>query len=193
MQGNSFELMATVPPAELYARMAAGDEVNLVDVRTPVEFARAHVAGARLIPLGDLDPEALLKNHRPGDPIFVLCQSGERARKAIERLQCAGCDDGVLVEGGTQAWIGAGLPVIRGEARGLPLMRQVHIAAGFLTAAGALLALLVNRWFAAVPLVTGCGLLFAGLTGMCGMALLLAKMPWNRAQTERGETCAARE
>ena len=74
-----------------------------------------------------------------------------------------------------------GLPVERGESKVLPLMRQVQIVVGFLSATGAALALGVNVRFAIIPLLTGCGLLFAGLTGTCGMALLLAKMPWNRS------------
>jgi hypothetical protein len=62
----------------------------------------------------------------------------------------------------------------------LPLMRQVQITVGFVSAMGAALALIINPWFAVIPLLAGCGLLFAGLTGFCGLALLLAKMPWNR-------------
>jgi rhodanese-related sulfurtransferase len=193
MQHTSSALLKTVTPAELRARMIAGEEVNLLDVRTPAEFARAHVACARLIPLGDLDADMFLKTHRSGEPIYVLCQAGQRACAAIEQFQRAGCNDGVLVEGGTQAWIDAGLPVVRGTSSALPLMRQVQLVVGSISAIGALLALTVDPWFAVLPLLIGCGLLLAGVTGTCGMALLLAKMPWNRAQTERGETCAAGE
>jgi hypothetical protein len=74
----------------------------------------------------------------------------------------------------------AGLPVNRGESKVLPLMRQVQIAVGLVSAVGAALALGVDPRFAIVPLVMGCGLLFAGVTGFCGLALLLAKMPWNK-------------
>jgi rhodanese-related sulfurtransferase len=97
----------------------------------------------------------------------------------------------VLVEGGTQAWMDAGLPVNRGESRVLPLMRQVQITVGFLSAAGAALALTVNPRFALVPLVIGGGLLFAGLTGFCGLALLLAKMPWNKTSTGNSAACCS--
>ena len=99
----------------------------------------------------------------------------------------------VLVEGGTQAWIDAGLPVNRGESKVLPLMRQVQITVGCLSAAGAALALAVNPWFALLPLITGCGLLFAGLTGFCGLALLLAKMPWNKTSTRSSAACCSTE
>jgi rhodanese-related sulfurtransferase len=112
--------------------------------------------------------------------LYVLCQSGSRAAKAIEKFRQAGFAGCVQVEGGIEAWVEAGLPVERGAGKVLPLMRQVQIAVGILSIAGAALALGVNVWFAIIPLVTGCGLLFAGLTGTCGLALLLARMPWNR-------------
>jgi len=181
--------LKTIAPGELHARVLAGDPFELLDVRTPPEYSRAHVPGARLIPLNTLEAEAFLKQHQPGEPLYVLCQGGTRARKAIDKLERAGCNDCVLVEGGTQAWIDAGLPVNRGVSKVLPIMRQVQITVGFISALGALLALLVNPLFAVVPLVMGCGLLFAGLTGTCGMALLLARMPWNRAQTDGSDCC----
>ena len=171
----------SIAPHELHRRLSAGEEAELLDVRTPGEFDTAHVPGARLIPLDELDCAAFLNRRVFTDPpIYVLCQSGGRARKAIEKFCNAGFENCVLVEGGTQAWIDAGLPMNRGKSKAIPLMRQVQIAVGFISATGAALALTVNPWFALFPLATGCGLLFAGLTGFCGLALLLAKMPWNR-------------
>jgi rhodanese-related sulfurtransferase len=181
----------SIAPAALAASIAAGNTHQLLDVRTPPEYASAHVSGARLIPLHQLRVEAFLDEHEPGTPIYVLCQAGQRASEAIERFKNAGCDDCVLVEGGTQAWIDARLPVHRGAGSVLPLMRQVQIVVGVLSAAGAILALTVNRWFAALPLVIGCGLLFAGVTGTCGMALLLARMPWNRGQKTLCNCCTS--
>ena len=169
----------SVLPRDLAGLIAAGRPVQLLDVRTPGEYAAGHVPGARLVPLDDLDPKDFI-NRRPAGPVYVLCQSGGRARKAIEKLHDAGFSDCVLVEGGTQAWVEAGLPVDCDGKGGLPLMRQVQIIVGAVSGTGALLALTVDRWFAVVPLVMGCGLLFAGITGFCGLALLLAKMPWNR-------------
>jgi rhodanese-related sulfurtransferase len=170
---------SSIPPAALAAILGDGHAHQLLDVRTPSEYASAHVPGAKLIPLNELKVEAILAEHKPGIPIYVLCQAGMRASKAIEQLERAGCDDCVLVEGGTQAWIDAGLPVHRGVRKVLPLMRQVQIVVGAVSAAGAILALAVDRWFAVLPLFFGCGLLFAGITGTCGMAMLLARMPWN--------------
>jgi rhodanese-related sulfurtransferase len=181
----------SISPAQLHQVLSAGNPAELLDVRTPPEFTNAHVPGARLIPLSALNVETFLQRHQPGQPVYVLCQSGGRARKAIEQFERYGCSDCVLVEGGTQAWIDAGLPVNRGESKILPLMRQVQIVAGTVSAIGAALALMVSPWFAVVPLFIGSGLLFAGLTGTCGMALLLAKMPWNRSGAECSEFSGA--
>lgn len=175
------QIKSSVSPRELRDLLAAG-AADLLDVRTPAEFAAAHVPGAVLLPLDRLDAAAFLKQRGAGDkPIFILCQSGGRARRAVERFQRAGFENCVLVEGGTQAWIDCGLPVNRGPSKVLPLMRQVQIVVGSVSATGAILALAVNPWFALIPLVMGSGLLFAGLSGFCGLALVLAKMPWNHA------------
>ena len=72
-------------------------------------------------------------------------------------------------------------------------MRQVQIVVGFLSALGSLLALVVSTWFGLIPLLLGCGLLFAGLTGTCGMAILLARMPWNRSHSECLDLCRTPE
>ena len=187
---NTSEIKSrTITPAALSSILESGSAHLLLAVRTSAEYAGAHVPGAALIPLNALKVEACLAQHQPRTPIYVLCQAGARARKAIEQFQRAGCDDCVLVEGGTQAWIDAGLPVHRGGTHVLPLLRQVQIVVGSLAAVGATFALTVNPWFAMVPLFLGCGLLFAGITGTCGMALLLARMPWNREQNACSQCC----
>jgi rhodanese-related sulfurtransferase len=176
--------------SELQRRLAAGGPALLLDVRTPGEHAAAHVPGTKLIPLDELDAAILCRERgADGTPVYVLCQSGGRAKRAIEKLERAGVQGCVLVEGGTQAWIDAGLPVARGESRVLPLMRQVQITVGFFSAVGAALAVFVDAKFALIPLVVGCGLLFAGLTGFCGLAMLLAKMPWNKAPNCDSTSC----
>jgi rhodanese-related sulfurtransferase len=179
----------SISPAELAAILGPDTDHELLDVRTPSEYATAHVPGAKLMPLHDLDVQAYLAQHRSGQPIYVLCQAGARAGKAIEQFERAGCGDCVLVEGGTQAWIDAGLPVHRGARAVLPLMRQVQIVVGSFSASSAILALVLNPWFAIVPFFLGCGLLLAGITGTCGLALMLARMPWNRGQNNCSHCC----
>ena len=176
------QIKTSVSPRELFQRLAGGSPAELLDVRTPGEFAAAHVAGAQIIPLDQLDAAAFLKQRGVSDkPLYVLCQSGGRAQRAIEKFQRAGFNGCVLVEGG--------MPVESGESNVIPLMRQVQIMVGFFSATGAALALLINAWFALIPLAMGCGLLFAGITGFCGLALVLAKMPWNKMQNCQSKSC----
>jgi rhodanese-related sulfurtransferase len=181
MKPTNAQAPSIVSPTELYHRLQNGPACELLDVRTPPEHAAAHVAQTKLVPLDDLDAGTYLARRPDREaPLYVFCQAGGRAKKAIEKFLAAGFDGCVLVEGGTQAWIDAGLPVERCASRVLPLQRQVHLVIGFFTATGAVLALTVDPFFAFLPLLTGCGLLVNGSTGWCGLALLLAKLPWNR-------------
>ena len=170
----------TLSPQALKGLLDSGKAVELIDVRTPVEYRGAHLAAARNLPLDKLDVEAI-KAERAGSmdqPLYVVCQSGARSRKACEGLLAAGIV-AVCIEGGIPACEIAGIPVTRGK-QGMSLERQVRIGAGSLVASGVLLGVLVNPWFLAIPGFVGCGLIFAGVTDWCGMGLLLAKMPWNR-------------
>lgn len=153
-----------------------------IDVRTPGEFAREHPAGAINIPLGEISEDGTELEALGGhvsSPVLLFCQTGQRARLAQARV--AGAPRRVLVvEGGLESWRGAGLPVVEGRGHGISLERQVRILAGSLTLAGAILALTRHPGFAALSGFIGAGLVFAGLTNSCGMALLLARLPWNR-------------
>jgi rhodanese-related sulfurtransferase len=98
---------------------------------------------------------------------------------ACEKLQAAGYTNVVNVEGGTKAWDEAGLPVVRGQ-KAISLERQVRIAAGTLVLIGALLGYFAHPYWIGLSAFVGAGLIFAGVTDTCGMAMLLARMPWNR-------------
>ena len=173
--------MKTIQPAELQSLLTAQSGLTVLDVRTPVEFAEVHVPQARNVPLDQLDPQALLASGRlsKDQPVYLLCRSGGRAAKAAEKLAREGLDQAVVVAGGRQAWIDAGLPVYRGAAKVISLERQVRIAAGSLVLAGVLLAIFVHPYFIGLSAFVGAGLIFAGITDWCGLGLLLAKLPWN--------------
>jgi rhodanese-related sulfurtransferase len=174
--------MKTATPVELQKLLAAQPGLPLLDVRTPAEYAEVHVPQARNVPLDQLSPKALFDTGQlpQGQPVYLLCRSGARATKAAEQFAREGFDQGIVVEGGTQAWIDAGLPVTRGAARVISLERQVRIAAGSLVLTGVLLAYFVHPGFIALSAFVGAGLVFAGVTDWCGMGLLLAKLPWNQ-------------
>ncbi|MGO9609537.1 MAG: rhodanese-like domain-containing protein, partial [Verrucomicrobiia bacterium] len=77
----------SITPRELHRRMTEGLPTELIDVRTPAEYAAIHVSGARLVPLDKLDAAAFLKNRGSCDAtLYVMCQSGIRAAKAIEKF-----------------------------------------------------------------------------------------------------------
>lgn len=176
--------MTAIPklhPSEVSAALAANRQLRLLDVRTPVEYAAAHVAEATLLPIDAASRAAVEAQFagRPPGTTYVICKSGARAAKAAEKLAAEGLGDIAIVEGGTDGWIAAGLPVVRGR-NAISLERQVRMAAGALNLVAALLALFVDYRFAGFSAFIGAGLLVAGITDWCGMGLLLAKMPWNK-------------
>jgi rhodanese-related sulfurtransferase len=180
-----------ISPARLAELCSGGQPLDLIDVRTPAEFREVHVAAARNVPLDRLDPAALLQARRgPADePLYVVCQSGGRGRQACEKLRRAGFVNVVNVAGGTAACVAAGLPVVRG-AKTVSLERQVRIAAGSLVLLGSVLAWLVHPAFIGLSAFVGAGLVFAGVTDTCGMAMILARMPWNRCDSS-ASSCPA--
>jgi rhodanese-related sulfurtransferase len=172
-----------VSPEELRRAFREDPGVLLLDVRSPQEFSEGHIPGARLVPLGDLAPRQWLQEHADRcSRLIVICQSGARARKAIEAFKKSGFDRCCLLEGGMDAWLRAGLPFEGGKSSGISILRQVQLIIGSATALFAALALAIDSRFAIIPLISGAGLVFAGASGRCGLALILAKMPWNRSQ-----------
>jgi rhodanese-related sulfurtransferase len=176
---------STINPQRLGALLQSGQAIELIDVRTPAEYRSKHAAGARLVPLDELDPKAVMTSRRggAGDPLYVICRTGTRGEKACARFLAAGYSNVVNVAGGTEAWEKAGLPVVRGK-RMLPLDRQVQLTAGTMALVGFALGELVDpRWFLLSGFV-GCGLVFAGATGFCPLGWVIARMPWNQAGRE---------
>ena len=178
--------MQTISTTQLAERNAA-QRVKLIDVRTPAEFREVHAPMARNVPLDSLNPTEVVAAEDGGDdqPLYLICKSGGRSAKAVQKFIQAGFQNAVSVEGGTDAWVAAGLPVERGK-KAISLERQVRIAAGSIVLVSALLAMLVHPYFLAIAAFVGAGLVFAGITDTCGMAMVLAKMPWNQV---KGAAC----
>ena len=177
---------------EVQRLQQSGQTIDLLDVRTAPEYDQLHAKGAQHTPLDRVDPAAIMaaRNGSPSRPLYVLCRSGSRADKAVEKFQQAGFTDVYSVEGGTVAWEKAGLPVVRGEGRVISLERQVRIGAGVLVLVGVVLGWLVHPAFYGISAFVGAGLIFAGVTDWCGMGMLLAKLPWNRGGNCDAGTCS---
>jgi rhodanese-related sulfurtransferase len=183
-------MLKTITPAEA-ARLLREDGATLVDVREPDEHARERIPGARNLPLSRLE-EAELAVHQ-GRPVLFHCRSGARTEGNAQRLaaRIGGVCEAFIVEGGLDAWKRAGLPVAEDRRQPLELMRQVQIAAGSLVLLGVVLGALASPWFHGLAGFVGAGLVFAGVTGTCGMATLLRLMPWNRRAAPVSTTSAA--
>ena len=91
----------------------AAGRALLIDVRTPAEFSQEHVRGAKNIPLDQLDAIALMPRAGASPAVFIICQTGTRSQLAAERLRAAGFAHVVHVDGGTNAWRMAGLPLVK--------------------------------------------------------------------------------
>jgi rhodanese-related sulfurtransferase len=182
--------VSTIAPRALQGLRETGRAIDLIDVRTPVEFRAVHVDLARSVPLSNLDPAAIMagRNGTADQPLYVICQGGNRSQQACAQFHQAGFTNVVSVEGGTNAWIEAGLPVVRGKAA-ISLERQVRIAAGSLVLIGVILGWLAHPVFLGLSAFVGAGLVFAGITDTCGMGMLLARMPWNQVKEPATTTC----
>lgn len=166
----------TVTPQEADALQRTGRAV-IVDVREPDEIRRTSLA--QYIPA----PSSVVRADCFPPPVagmrtLILCQGGNRAGQVARTLAAAGRTDVSVIAGGIRGWQAAGLPVTSGGGS-IPVMRQVLIAAGSMIAAFTALGAFVNPWFLAGAGFVACGLAFAGLTGICPMAKMLAAMPWN--------------
>lgn len=152
---------------------------RILDVRTPAEFESVHIPGSYNVPLN------LLSEHREelkesiDGPIILVCATGTRARQADYSLRLAGFESVTVMEGGITAWQSEGREVIRGRQT-WSLERQVRGVAGALVLAGTLGGTLLWEPLKLLALFVGGGLLFSAVTDICGLAALLAKLPYNR-------------
>jgi rhodanese-related sulfurtransferase len=157
----------------------------VVDVRLPAEYRAVHLEPSLSIPLDEI---ARRRSEIPRDrEVVLVCRTGARARVAAADLVDFRTR---VLDGGLVAWQEAGRPLVEGKAH-MSLERQVRVAAGALACTGGLLAVAVSPWFGLLPAFVGAGLVYAGITDRCGMAMLLGKFPYNRRGDAAGGTCAA--
>ena len=177
MQTQTIPLV--IRPDQLEGILREHPGIRLLDVRTPGEYESVHIRGAYNVPLDTLGEHGPDIRAHVDEPVVLVCQSGQRARKAEEALQAAGMPNLHVLDGGVNGWVAAGKPVQRGRER-ISLERQVRMAAGALAATGGALAVVANPLFGLLPAFVGSGLVFAGVTDTCGMAMVLSRLPYNR-------------
>jgi rhodanese-related sulfurtransferase len=169
--------------ADLQTRLMRGDPIEIIDVREFVEFAAGHIASARLVPLSELEARAHELDHNI--PLVCVCRSGKRSAQAVSKLLALGFHDVAQLDGGVTAWQEQGFPLTSADSAPWPLERQVRFSLGFFVLIGLVLSL---RWPAAILIswVIGAGMMATSIINWCGMALLLAKAPWNK---QRATSC----
>ncbi len=151
----------------------------LVDIRSADEYARERIAQARHIPMEQLtEGAAALQSAKA---VIFHCRSGNRTQMNAQALSACVSGDAYVLEGGLDAWKKAGLPVVADASQPLELQRQVQIAAGSMIVLGTALGAMVSPWFLLLSGFVGVGLVFAGVSGFCGLARVLMKMPWNQS------------
>lgn len=167
-----------ITPAD--AKTLIDQGAKLIDVREADEHAREHIPGSDLMPLSSLGGH--LPSVGDADTVIFHCRTGGRTEAAAEHLEPATGQRAFILDGGINAWRKAGLPTEKDRRQPIELMRQVQIAAGSLVVLGVAGGALVHPAFYGVAGFVGAGLVFAGTTGFCGMAQMLARMPWNRTR-----------
>jgi rhodanese-related sulfurtransferase len=164
---------------EINELLDGGGECQVIDVREFSEFNSERIADAQLMPLSNFEKHADEIDHTK--PVYLMCRSGNRAKNAAEKLAAKGFTDIHVVEGGMVAWAGANLPVVKGGSKVWSLERQVRFTAGLFVLTGLLLSLFVSPYLLLLTAFVGAGLMFSAVTDTCGMGMVLARMPWNKA------------
>ncbi len=170
--------LRTIDAPTLKQWLDAG-EAMLLDVREPAEYKAESIVGAKLLPLAGISKSAL--PNYAGKKLVIHCRKGGRGGSACEKLLAEDPNLEIYnLEGGISAWADAGFPIQSSGKFFLPLDRQVQLAIGLSVLIGSLLAYFVNPLFLLLTGFFGAGLTFAGLTGFCGLAIVMARMPWNQ-------------
>ncbi|CAN5164794.1 rhodanese family protein [soil metagenome] len=164
-----------ISPEKAKQMIASG--AVLVDIREADEHARARIAQARHQPLSRLGSIDVGSGARA---VIFHCKSGGRTAANTDRLAAATDCEAFILDGGIDAWKTAGLPIVEDKKQPIEMMRQVQIVAGSLVVIGAALGAFVHPGFYALSAFVGAGLVFAGASGTCMMARILALAPWNR-------------
>jgi len=177
MESPTTKTMQDVEASMLKMWLERG-EALLIDVREPSEYAAEHIPEAQLLPLSTFDPARVPQE--AGKKVVLHCVMGMRSAQAGQKLLDAGLTTVYNFRGGVQAWKDVGYATARGQRTPLSLPRQVQIVSGSLVLLGTLLGVIASPWFLLLSGAVGAGLVYAGVSGTCGMATLLARLPYNQ-------------
>ncbi|MGJ8692057.1 MAG: rhodanese-like domain-containing protein [Thalassotalea sp.] len=176
--------VTTISP-EQFLHTCDNQSVTVIDLRTVAEVSYEALSDSIHLPVQDLNPlsfeQALTLAKHQHKNIYLLCQSGIRANKAVEILTDKVEQRLVVIEGGLNALKILGVKTVKGAGKVISLERQVRITAGAMTLLGVVLGSVLHPYWYGLSAFVGVGLMFAGITNSCGMALILARMPWNKA------------
>ena len=170
--------MKEIDVTNLKEELQKNQNVLLIDVRTPAEFRSEHIPKSINIPLDKLSEH--LNDIKKYNRVYIQCKTGGRSSRACSVLEEYNISNGFNVAGGIEAWKQAGFATITGRSRTIDINRQVMIIAGILVLTGTLGSLFFTNGLIWLAVIMGAGLLFAGISGFCGMAKLLEKAPWNQ-------------
>lgn len=173
----------TISVEEAFDIYKRGELAQFIDVREPSEFASMHIARSICAPLSNI--EIALGSVSKDAPLYLICQSGARARKAAERLTSRGITNIYIVAGGLNAWLSAGYPVERAKTAVWAMDRQVRLTAGSLILLGLGLGYAINTSWLCLSVFVAIGMIFSAVTDSCGMATLLSLMPWNKSSGKK--------
>lgn len=175
----------TIAPADLRDALAGDTPPTVIDVRSGAEYSSVHIRGSYNVPLPLLAEHGEEFASRLPGQVVLICQSGNRARQAGQRLESVGVhpDSVTVLDGGIAAYESAGGEVIRGKGA-WAMDRQVRMVAGSLVLAGVTASRVVSPRFAYLAGAIGAGLTYSAASNSCAMAAGLSKMPWNRSADE---------
>lgn len=165
--------------AEELKKLYGNSDIIICDIREADEFQREHIIDAKNTPLSQFNVEQMNELAKNSTLVFH-CQSGTRTRNSEAKFQAINCNEVLVLKDGFSSWKKLGCAVEVNNKAPLPIMRQVQIAAGFLILLGVVLSLLVSPVFILLSGFVGAGLMFAGISGFCGMANLLMLLPYNK-------------
>lgn len=156
------------------------EDTILVDVREPAEHRAEKIKSAHNLPLSKIKAEHILDLKSGSQNIMFHCKSGKRSQDACKKIADDLPFDIYCIKDGFENLVNEGFDSIVSDSSLLLLDRQVQLVVSLMILSGLILYYFASPIGLLLPLMAGLGLMNAALTGWCGMAKLLAIMPWNQ-------------